>query len=205
VAYKFAPKLTLPSDCKSLAPIWEQLALDFVNEPSVVIAKIDAESPDSKKTAKDEGVTGFPTIKFFAAGTDKSTLYEGARTEQSLIDFVNKQTGTFRSVGGRLSDAAGTIPSIDDVLQKIVDAGSDFAGKAEDVLSAIKGEKGQYAEYYGKVVEKIKKNAGYVNKELTRLEGILKKGTLAPQKLDDLTTRRNILRKFKATDEKSEL
>jgi protein disulfide-isomerase A6 len=197
--------LTPPTDCKSLAPIWEQVAIDFANEPSIVIAKMDAESPDSKKTATEQGVTGFPTIKLFPAGTDKSTLYEGARTEQALVDFVNEKAGTFRSVGGRLSETAGTIPSIDAVIQKIVDAGSDFAGKAEDIINAVKGEKGQYAEYYAKVIEKIKKNAGYVNKELTRLEGILKKGTLAPQKLDDLTTRRNILRKFKVADEKSEL
>jgi protein disulfide-isomerase A6 len=103
---------------------------------------------------------------------------------------------------------AGTIAAVDSVIQKIIDAGSDFSGKAQDVIDAAKVEKGKYAEYYGKVAEKVKKNAGYVEKELKRLESILKKGSLAPEKLDDITSRTNILRKFKivkAEEEKSEL
>lgn len=81
--------------------------------------------------------------------------------------------------------------------------------RAEDVVAAAKKETGsKFAEYYSKVAEKVKANAGYVDKELKRLEGMLKKGGLAPEKVDDLTTRSNILRKFKGvatSDEKQEL
>jgi protein disulfide-isomerase A6 len=106
---------------------------------------------------------------------------------------------------------AGTIAAVDSVIQTVLDAGADWVGKAEEIAAAVAKEgKSKYAEYYGKVAEKLKKNSGYVEKELTRLEGILKKGQLAPEKLDDLTTRSNILRKFKVSkaeqsDEKSEL
>jgi protein disulfide-isomerase A6 len=202
--------LTSP-DCKSLAPIWEQVAQDFANEPSVIIAKVDAESPDSKQTAKAQGVSSYPTIKWFAAGSTEPKPYEGARTEAAFVEFVNKEAGTHRALGGGLTLTAGTIAAVDSVIQKIIDAGSDFSGKAQEVIDAAKSEKGKYAEYYGKVAGKVKKNAGYVEKELSRLEGILKKGSLAPEKLDDITRRSNILRKFKIvkaeekSDEKSEL
>src|SRR5277367_1387837 len=42
-------------DCKSLAPVWETVALDFANEPNVVVAKIDAEAENSKATAQAQG------------------------------------------------------------------------------------------------------------------------------------------------------
>lgn len=53
--------------------------------------------------------------------------------------------------------------------------------------------------------EKVSANEGYVDKEIGRLEGMLKKGGLAPEKIDDLTSRTNILKLFKKDDEKSEL
>lgn len=172
-----------------------------------MIAKVDAEAPDSKQTASDFGVTSYPTIKWFPAGTKAGAPYEGARSEQAFIDFINKEVGTYRSVGGGLTAAGGTVAALDAVIQKIIDGGSDIASKADDLVKAAKNEKSPFAAYYAKVAEKVKANAGYVDKELGRLEGILKKGGLAPQKVDDLTSRFNILRRFKVqkSDEKSEL
>ncbi|KAF2673817.1 disulfide isomerase [Microthyrium microscopicum] len=194
--------------CKSLAPTWEQLAIDFANEPSVVIAKVDAESPDSKKIAEEQGITGFPTLKWFAAGKTNPSPYNGGRSESDLIEFVNKEAGTFRAPGGGLNILAGTISTIDSAIQKILDAGSSTY---DDVVAAAKSEKGKYAEYYVKVANKVGENSAYVEKELARLTGIIKKGKTAPEKLDDFTSRINILQKFKGTklggasDEKSEL
>jgi protein disulfide-isomerase A6 len=152
-------------------------------------------------------VTSYPTIKWFPAGTKEASPYDGARSEQAFIDFINKEVGTFRSVGGGLTAAGGTVAALDAVIQKIIDGGSDIASKADELVKAAKSEKAPFAAYYGKVAEKVKANAGYLDKELTRLGGILKKGGLAPQKVDDLTSRYNILRRFKAekSDGKSEL
>lgn len=187
------------TDCKSLAPIWEILANDFVSEDSVIIAKVDAEQPDSKRLAEEQGVKSYPTIKWFPAGEGtEPRKYEGARTEAAFVDFINKEAGTYRAPGGSLTAAGGTISTIDTAIQKIIDAGSTVAEKADEIVKAAKAETGQkYAEYYGKVAGKVKANEAYLDKELGRLEGIIKKGGLAPQKLDDLVSRSNILRKFK--------
>lgn len=55
--------------------------------------------------------------------------------------------------------------------------------------------------------DKLSKNDDYASKELARLDGILKKGGLAPSKLDEFTTKSNILRRFveKVKDVKDEL
>ena len=202
--------LTLPlTDCKNLAPIWEMLALDFASEPTVTIAKVDAESPDSKKISDEQGIKSYPTIKYFAAGSKEPVPYEGGRSEQAFLDFLNEKAGTHRVAGGKLSAAAGTIASLDSLIQQVIDSGKDAVVAADEVIKAAKKEtESKFANYYAKVASKVKGNAGYVDKELKRLEGMLKKGGLAPEKVDDLTTRSNILRKFKGVlrgDEKSEL
>jgi len=54
----------------------------------------------------------------------------------------------------------------------------------------------KYAEYYVRVFEKLSKRDNYASKELARLDGIIKKGGLAPAKLDEFTSKSNILRRF---------
>lgn len=67
------------------------------------------------------------------------------------------------------------------------------------------GLQDKYAQYYVKVFEKSGANKAYADKELKRLQGLIGKGNLAQEKLDDLTSRSNILRKFLGLEEKSEL
>lgn len=197
--------LTIRLDCKSLAPTWETLATDFSGEPTVLIAKVDAEAPNAKATAKEHGVTSYPTIKYFPKGSSTPEDYQGGRSEKDFVSFINEKAGTHRAVGGGLDATAGTI----EALNKLVSVWS--AAPAQVALQKISEEAGKlkdkYAEYYAKVAKKTEANEGYVAKELKRLEGLLKKGGLAPAKFDELTSRTNILRVFKgdANDEKSEL
>ncbi|OJZ83738.1 hypothetical protein ASPFODRAFT_35209 [Aspergillus luchuensis CBS 106.47] len=177
--------------CKNLAPTWEALANDFVLEPNVVIAKVDADAENGKATAREQGVSGYPTIKFFPKGSTESVPYEGARSEQAFIDFLNEKTGTHRTVGGGLDAKAGTIASLDELI-----ASTSAADLAAAVKKAAAELKDKYAQYYVKVADKLSQNAEYATKELARLEKILAKGGSAPEKVDDLISRSNILRKF---------
>ncbi|KAF2137468.1 uncharacterized protein K452DRAFT_321720 [Aplosporella prunicola CBS 121167] len=190
--------------CKSLAPTWETLAQDFSLEPTVLIAKVDAEAPNAKATAQDQGVSSYPTIKFFPRGSTSPTDYSGGRSEAALVAYVNEHAGTHRAPGGRLDATGGTIAAFDSLVQKYAQSGAWDKGVKEAKKIAAKAE-GKYNEYYVKVFEKLAANAGYVDKELARLEGLLKKGGVAPEKEDDLVSRSNILRLFKKDDEKTEL
>ncbi len=40
------------------------------------------------------GVTGFPTLKWFPAGSKEPEAYSGGRSAPDLVDFVNKKIGT---------------------------------------------------------------------------------------------------------------
>ncbi|KAL6721581.1 hypothetical protein ACLMJK_000685 [Lecanora helva] len=181
--------------CKSLAPIWESVAQDYAAEPSVLIAKVDAEAENAKATAQEQDVKSYPTIKYFPKGSTTPEPYEGGRSEQDLLTFINEKAGTHRMIGGKLDKLGGTIPSLDSIVAKIT-GGESMESLSQELKDAAKGMKDKYAEYYVKVSDKISKNQGYVEKEMARLQGLIKKGGLAPEKLDDLISRSNILRKF---------
>jgi protein disulfide-isomerase A6 len=192
--------LTTTPDCKNLAPIWEKLAEDFILEPSVVIGKVDAEADNSKATAKDQDVNSYPTIKFFPAGSTEGELYKGGRAEADFVSFINEKTGTHRVVGGGLDATAGTIDALNHIALKFAAGGAALADLAADAKKAVEGLgegiQYKYAEYYIRVFDKLSKSDGYAAKELSRLDGMLRKGGLAPSKVDELQSKANILRQF---------
>jgi protein disulfide-isomerase A6 len=78
--------------CKTLAPVYEQLAQDFAfAKDKVSIAKVDADS--EKSLGKRFGIQGFPTIKYFDGKSEKPEDYNGGRDLESLTEFLSKKTG----------------------------------------------------------------------------------------------------------------
>lgn len=186
-----------------MKPTWEKLAEDFAAEPNVVIAQVDAEAENSKSLAQAQEVTGFPTIKFFPKGSATPETYSGGRQEDAFVDYINSKTGVNRLIGGRLNTKAGTIAALDSILATYVTAKgfNDIAKVTEEIKKAAEGVSDTTKEYYLKALAKITGNPEYAMKEQTRLAGILKKGGLSPEKIDDLQRRSNILAKFLVKDE----
>jgi protein disulfide-isomerase A6 len=112
---------------------------------------------------------------------------------------MNGKAGTHRTVGGGLDATAGTIEALDALVEKFT-GGSSISEIAAEATKAAKdlkeGAQYKYAEYYVKVFDKLTKSNGWAAKELTRLDNILKKGGLAPEKLDEFTSKTNILKRF---------
>jgi len=78
--------------CKTLAPEYEIVGESFSREKSVVIAKVDADA--HKDLGGRFGVHGFPTLKYFPKGSKEPIAYEGGRSADEIISFVNEQAGT---------------------------------------------------------------------------------------------------------------
>eukprot|EP01080_Neovahlkampfia_damariscottae_P007248 gene7248-11566_t len=73
--------------CKSLEPKYNKLGEEMKKLSSnVVIGKVDATTNDTPVP-----VEGFPTIIFFPKGNKKTGIpYEGARTEEAMIQFIKE-------------------------------------------------------------------------------------------------------------------
>jgi len=87
--------------CKRLAPTWETLGEKFANsKDQIMIAKMDANDNDVPPAAGFR-IQGFPTIKFKKAGTKEFIDYEGDRSLESFLEFIESN-----SVNGAKPDAA---------------------------------------------------------------------------------------------------
>nr|AYP63838.1 thioredoxin domain-containing protein 5-like protein [Haliotis discus discus]QCW12717.1 thioredoxin domain-containing protein 5 [Haliotis discus discus] len=78
--------------CKRLAPTWDELAKIYnVDSPErpVVIAKVDC--TEETAVCADQGVTGYPTLKFFYQSSTDFSRYKGPRDLDSLKAFVEEQ------------------------------------------------------------------------------------------------------------------
>ncbi|RAL39869.1 hypothetical protein DM860_013070 [Cuscuta australis] len=81
--------------CKKLAPILDEVAVFFESHPDVLIAKLDATANDVP--AQKFEVQGYPTL-YFISSTGDIIPYEGDRTKDDIIDFIQKNKGSNKPV-----------------------------------------------------------------------------------------------------------
>lgn len=69
------------------------------------MANIDADDKKNKDLARKYDVSGFPTLKFFSKDNkDHPEDYDGGRTEEDIVAYLNEKCGAQRAVGGGLND-----------------------------------------------------------------------------------------------------
>jgi len=77
--------------CKRLKPTWDSLAERYEGvKDRLLIAKMDATENDLPPSV-DFRISGFPTLKFKPAGEKAFVDYNGDRSLESLIEFVEAQ------------------------------------------------------------------------------------------------------------------
>lgn len=198
--------------CKNLNPTYQQVAQDFAGDDDCVVAQMDADNEANKPIAQRYGVSSYPTLMFFPKG-DKSNPkpYNGGRSEEEFIKFLNEKCQTWRIKGGLLSELAGRMPTLDGFAARWYTSSTDkrdtiyneFIDYVNTMKTSPKSDKkkNDVGDVYLRVLEKASKSAGYIEKETKRLSTILKKhadGTsqLAAKKVDELTKKKNVLLAF---------
>jgi len=73
--------------CKKLEPLWEELAEKYKESVDVVIAKMDA----TKNELEHIRVRAFPTVKLFLNQVDHAKDYNGERTVDGIVRFIESK------------------------------------------------------------------------------------------------------------------
>jgi protein disulfide-isomerase A6 len=144
-------------------------------------------------------IQGFPTLKFFPAGSAEPEPYEGPREVESMVEFINKKAGTQRQADGSLMRHAGRVYSLDKIIESHSFAVTEPLLKAlEDGTKGLTGKEIVYGKDYLSTASKIlnKGGADYVAKEMKRLEGMISGGSLIPEKKSAFQLRYNVLSAF---------
>jgi len=78
------------SHCKSLKPIYDELATKLLPHDHIIISKMDGTANES--THDDIEWNAFPTIYYFKAGEKKPKKYEGGRTLEEMMKFIKENS-----------------------------------------------------------------------------------------------------------------
>jgi len=73
---------------KRLAPTWTDLAKKYEGHGEVEIAKIDCTK--QKDICQEQGVRGYPTLKWFADGSGEGEKYSGQRSVDQFETFIKQ-------------------------------------------------------------------------------------------------------------------
>ncbi|TYZ57069.1 hypothetical protein PybrP1_012506 [[Pythium] brassicae (nom. inval.)] len=190
----FVPALT-PQDFDA------EVGKVFSGEESVLVAKVDAEA--HQELAKRYGVSGFPTLKYFAPGSDDPEDYSGGRDKESFVTFLNEHAGTHRTPTGGLTAEAGRVKALDVILSASGEITSSVLEQAESLVETLEGEAAKHGNLYIKAIKKVlDKGKAYVATEIQRLDGLLANDNVTAQKKKLFALRKNILEAFaKQADE----
>ena len=72
--------------CKKLEPEYNALGEHFKDNENIIIAKMDATANEVSSVQ----VSGFPTLKFFPADKDEIVDFNGDRTKEGMINFIEE-------------------------------------------------------------------------------------------------------------------
>lgn len=121
--------------CKKLAPTWDKLGEEVKakGSSSLVIAKLDGTENDIPPETHVHA-NGFPTLKFVKAETNEVVDYNGDRSYEDLVRFINEQA-TDRSfkLDLKTEDTPATEEKTDENNNESKDAKDDDAANHDEL------------------------------------------------------------------------
>lgn len=82
--------------CKSLAPIWDDLAKEVKDLDDLVISKFDATANE----ADGVNIRGYPTLKFYPKNGAEAIDYDGERTIDGFKSWLKEHSESYKAVAG---------------------------------------------------------------------------------------------------------
>ena len=79
--------------CKAAKPKFQQAAIEIQGQKKQAFAAVDCTADGDQSLCVDEGVEGYPTLKYYNYGK-RSIRYEGDRETNAFVNFLNNPDET---------------------------------------------------------------------------------------------------------------
>jgi len=119
-----------------MKPDWDKLGDYYAGSKDVVIADVDCTSDDGKPVCDEQGVQGYPTLKYWIKGEQHD--YKGGRDYKDLEKFVEENLAGACSI----DDAEESCTTKEQkYLEKMKGKGMEEVKKQHDRLDKMKAKK----------------------------------------------------------------
>jgi protein disulfide-isomerase A6 len=163
------------------------VATALIPDQNVSLAIVNCESYEELCNRFD--VKSFPAIRLFA-GADV-VPFDGPRSAENVLQFINGRCGTERGVSGLLEDTAGLVPEAAPIVAEFLE-GPESREKAIEKMKTVAG-----AEFYVKVMERfVSGGVSQVRADMAKMAGMLAQRKAGWPVLDGMKKRYNIFAQF---------
>jgi len=190
--------------CKSLAPKYEAVGSVFAGDSEVVVGKVDA--TEEQEIASRFDISGYPTLKYFPAGSSTPEDYQGGREVEDFVEYLNTHAGTQRDANGGLKSTAGRVKVLDELISGANHhVTKDLSDKLDVSVTGLSGSEAASGKIYQSIVKNVLgKGANYLSTEDARMTKMLAGGNLKPESKKTFQLRQNILKAFAVEEASSE-
>ncbi|KAJ8599132.1 hypothetical protein CTAYLR_006364 [Chrysophaeum taylorii] len=127
--------------CKAAKPAWDSLGAEYLDHPNVLIGDVDC--TEEKDVCSEQGVSGYPTIKYWVDGEAKS--YNGGRSIDQFKKHVEDNLLPKCDVAAPDGCDDQEVAYIERMKSKGVDAAKTELARLEGMKSsAMKPDKKQW-------------------------------------------------------------
>ncbi|RKP03665.1 hypothetical protein CXG81DRAFT_7738, partial [Caulochytrium protostelioides] len=182
--------------CQAMKPALEQTARVFKDDAHVLVVNVDADRCPSDMTTY--GVSGYPTLHYFAPNSTVADPGPPGRSADAMRTFLNEKCSTYRDADGGLLPDAGRVIKLDLLAGAFLDLGrDDWAMAAKAAQPTIASHPEPFAWYYGHVMKRLgEEGMLFVDKEMRRLDFLLKENAARKDLMEAMQMRRHILQAF---------
>jgi thiol-disulfide isomerase/thioredoxin len=164
------------SHCKSMAPAWEKLSIEFKDVQEYIIAEVDCSL--QKVICDRHGITEFPALKYFTGTTPAGGLaYTGSRDVDSLRAFAKRELAA--SCSWERQDLCDDQLKADLFAASVLNA-DELRRAIADIEAKLEASEQEYED--GRLALKARHEASVKDKTdvISRLSPILKAYRLIP-------------------------
>lgn len=127
------------------------------------------------------------------------TPYQGDRSIENLVEFVNNAAGTARRTDGTVDTAFGRLAEVDAVIAEVKELTEEGVAKIKEALATVSEEFAATRKVYESLLKRIQeKGVEYIETEKARISKFLMSDNVSKLKKGAFRIRLNVLNAFDA-------